>query len=134
VAQYISQRHLSISYVIDTHAHADHLAAMLFFKKRFGARTGAEDATAYWAYTTSLSLLVVALVGPVLGAIVDILGGKKQFLGVALALGALGSLSLAFWARKGSCWVCSCVRDCQPGFRRWKYFLRGLASGCGAGR
>ena len=56
----------------------------------------AEDATAYWAYTTSLSLLVVALVGPVLGAIVDILGGKKQFLGVALALGAFGSLSLAF--------------------------------------
>jgi MFS-type transporter involved in bile tolerance (Atg22 family) len=32
----------------------------------------------------------------VLGAIVDIVGGKKQFLGVALALGALGSLSLAF--------------------------------------
>mgnify|MGYP006183080089 CR=1 FL=1 len=31
-----------------------------------------------------------------LGAIVDIIGGKKQFLGVALALGALGSLSLAF--------------------------------------
>ena len=56
----------------------------------------AEDATAYWAYTTSLSLLVVALVGPVLGAIVDIIGGKKQFLGVALALGAWGSLSLAF--------------------------------------
>jgi MFS transporter, UMF1 family len=60
------------------------------------AGCAAEDATAYWAYTTSLSLLVVALVGPVLGAIVDILGGKKQFLGVALALGAFGSLSLAF--------------------------------------
>jgi UMF1 family MFS transporter len=56
----------------------------------------AEDATAYWAYTTSLSLLVVALVGPLLGAIVDIIGGKKQFLGGALALGALGSLGLAF--------------------------------------
>ncbi len=60
----------------------------------------AEDATAYWAYTTSLSLLVVALVGPVLGAIVDILGAKKQFLGVALALGALGSLSLAFLGKE----------------------------------
>ena len=56
----------------------------------------AEDATAYWAYTTSLSLLVVALVGPLLGAIVDIIGGKKQFLGGALALGASGSLGLAF--------------------------------------
>jgi MFS transporter, UMF1 family len=56
----------------------------------------AEDATAYWAYTTSLSLLIVALIGPVLGAIADILGGKKRFLALALLLGVLGSTSLAF--------------------------------------
>ena len=55
-----------------------------------------EDATAYWAYTTSLSLLVVALIGPVLGAMADVVGGKKRFLGVALILGVLGSASLAF--------------------------------------
>jgi MFS-type transporter involved in bile tolerance (Atg22 family) len=46
----------------------------------------------------------------VLGTIVDIIGGKKQFLGVALALGALGSLNLAFWARTRSCWVLLCSR------------------------
>ncbi|HEX6176293.1 MAG TPA: MBL fold metallo-hydrolase [Candidatus Binatia bacterium] len=39
VAQYIERRHLSIPYVIDTHAHADHLTAMPFFKKRYGALT-----------------------------------------------------------------------------------------------
>lgn len=39
VARYIDHRHLSIPYVIDTHAHADHLTAMPFFKKRYGART-----------------------------------------------------------------------------------------------
>ena len=39
VAQYIDHRHLSIPYVIDTHAHADHLTAMPYFKKRYGART-----------------------------------------------------------------------------------------------
>ena len=39
VAQHIDNRHLSITYVIDTHAHADHLTAMPFFKKRYGART-----------------------------------------------------------------------------------------------
>ena len=39
VAQYIDRRHLSISYVIDTHAHADHLTALPFFKKRYGALT-----------------------------------------------------------------------------------------------
>ncbi|MET0500797.1 MAG: MFS transporter [Candidatus Binatia bacterium] len=55
-----------------------------------------EDATAYWAYTTSLSLLVVALIGPVLGAIADIVGGKKRFLAVALVFGVVGSMGLAF--------------------------------------
>lgn len=39
VAKYISEKNLKIPYVIDTHAHADHLTAMPFFKKRFGART-----------------------------------------------------------------------------------------------
>ena len=39
VAQYIAERNLAIPYVIDTHAHADHLTAMPFFKTRFGART-----------------------------------------------------------------------------------------------
>lgn len=39
VAQYIDNRHISITYVIDTHAHADHLTAMPFFKKRYGSQT-----------------------------------------------------------------------------------------------
>jgi glyoxylase-like metal-dependent hydrolase (beta-lactamase superfamily II) len=39
VARYIDDRRLSIPYVIDTHAHADHLTAMPYFKKRYGART-----------------------------------------------------------------------------------------------
>jgi len=37
--KYIAERNLEIPFVIDTHAHADHLTAMPFFKKRFGART-----------------------------------------------------------------------------------------------
>jgi glyoxylase-like metal-dependent hydrolase (beta-lactamase superfamily II) len=39
VAKYISEHDLAIPYVIDTHAHADHLTAMPFFTHRFGART-----------------------------------------------------------------------------------------------
>lgn len=39
VARYIDHRHLSIPYVIDTHAHADHLTAMPFLKKRYGSQT-----------------------------------------------------------------------------------------------
>jgi len=34
----ISIKRILQSYVIDTHAHADHVTAMPFFKKRFGAR------------------------------------------------------------------------------------------------
>jgi len=55
-----------------------------------------EDATAYWAYTNSASLLMIALVGPVLGAAADLAGGKMRMLKSALALGVLGSASLAF--------------------------------------
>jgi glyoxylase-like metal-dependent hydrolase (beta-lactamase superfamily II) len=39
VARYIDDRRLSIRYVIDTHAHADHLTAMPYFRQRYGART-----------------------------------------------------------------------------------------------
>jgi UMF1 family MFS transporter len=53
------------------------------------------DATAYWAYTTSLSLLVVAVIGPWLGASADLAGATKRFLAVALALGVCGTASLA---------------------------------------
>lgn len=54
-----------------------------------------EDATAFWAYTTSASLLIVAVLGPLFGAVADIVG-KKRFLGVSLVLGVLGSAALAF--------------------------------------
>jgi UMF1 family MFS transporter len=57
-----------------------------------------ETATAYWAYTTSASLLAVALLGPLLGAMADV-AGKKRFLGVALVLGVFGSIGLAFLGR-----------------------------------
>ena len=39
VAAYIDREHLAIPYVIDTHAHADHMTALPFFKERYGAQT-----------------------------------------------------------------------------------------------
>jgi len=44
VAAYIDGQRLEIPYVIDTHAHADHLSGLPFFKERYGARsvTGAQ--------------------------------------------------------------------------------------------
>lgn len=42
------------------------------------AGLGAANATAFWAYATSLALFLIAILAPVLGAISDYTGGKKQ--------------------------------------------------------
>lgn len=39
VAAFIDREQLRIPYVLDTHAHADHLSGMPFFKDRYGAKT-----------------------------------------------------------------------------------------------
>jgi glyoxylase-like metal-dependent hydrolase (beta-lactamase superfamily II) len=39
IAAVIDERKLAVHYVIDTHAHADHLSGMPFFEDRYGART-----------------------------------------------------------------------------------------------
>lgn len=39
VARHIDEYGLAIPYVIDTHAHADHLSGLTFFKKKYGARS-----------------------------------------------------------------------------------------------
>jgi glyoxylase-like metal-dependent hydrolase (beta-lactamase superfamily II) len=39
VATYIESQGLEIRYVVDTHAHADHMTGLPFFKERYGAET-----------------------------------------------------------------------------------------------
>lgn len=39
VARFIDRERLEVAYVIDTHAHADHLTGLPFFKERYGARS-----------------------------------------------------------------------------------------------
>jgi len=39
VAAYLDRERLAVPYVIDTHAHADHLTGLPFFKERYGARS-----------------------------------------------------------------------------------------------
>jgi glyoxylase-like metal-dependent hydrolase (beta-lactamase superfamily II) len=39
VASYINARSLKILYVLDTHAHADHLSGMAYFKQHYDAKT-----------------------------------------------------------------------------------------------
>jgi UMF1 family MFS transporter len=61
-----------------------------------GAGLGEANATAYWAYTTSAALLIVALLAPVLGAISDHTGGKKWYVAFFAALGVVGTGLFAF--------------------------------------
>lgn len=38
VAQWVSEKHLKVHYVLETHAHADHLSGSQYLKKKFGAK------------------------------------------------------------------------------------------------
>lgn len=40
VARFVDERGLALSHVLDTHAHADHLTALDWFRSRYGALTG----------------------------------------------------------------------------------------------
>jgi glyoxylase-like metal-dependent hydrolase (beta-lactamase superfamily II) len=39
VAAYLDEHRLAVPYVLDTHAHADHLSGMPYFQERYGSRT-----------------------------------------------------------------------------------------------
>lgn len=53
-------------------------------------------ATSYWGYTTSIALLVTAVLAPILGAIADYAGVKKRFLAVFCLAGVLFTSLLVF--------------------------------------
>lgn len=60
------------------------------------AGLGEANATAYWAYTTSIALLLIASLAPVLGAISDHTGGKKWYIVFFVGLGVVGTGLFAF--------------------------------------
>jgi len=48
-------------------------------------------ATAYWGYTATIALLIVAILSPILGAVADVTRGKKRFLGLFAGIGIVAS-------------------------------------------
>jgi MFS transporter, UMF1 family len=61
------------------------------------AKGMAEDvARSRFAFATSLSVILVGVLGPVLGAMADYRGRKKAYLGAFLALGAAATLAMYF--------------------------------------
>lgn len=51
---------------------------------------------AYWGYAASVSTLIVALIGPIMGTLADTKGYKKPIFIISLSVGAVGCISLGF--------------------------------------
>ncbi len=53
------------------------------------------DYLAYWGYAASLSTMIVAIIGPVLGSLVDTKGYKKPIFTISMMVGVLGLAALS---------------------------------------
>jgi UMF1 family MFS transporter len=58
-----------------------------FYSAVAGGNLPGNTATVYWGYTSSISMLINAVMGPLLGAMADHIGAKKRFLALFAALG-----------------------------------------------
>jgi UMF1 family MFS transporter len=67
----------------------------------------ANVATAYWGYTTSISALLAAILGPILGAVADFRGSKKTFLTIFMMIGVTGT-ALLYFVRTGD-WLMASI-------------------------
>jgi UMF1 family MFS transporter len=78
------------------------MAAVLpvYYESVAGANLPGNMATVFWAYTTSISLLVAAVLGPILGAVADFRGAKKRFLTIFMIIGVAGT-ALLYFVRTG---------------------------------
>ena len=75
------------------------LAAVLpvYFSQVAGATLpSATVATTYWGYGLSISLILAAILSPVLGTVSDIVRGKKRLLAIFAAIGILATALLVF--------------------------------------
>jgi MFS transporter, UMF1 family len=74
------------------------MAAVLpvYYSTVAGVNLSGNLATVYWGYTTTIALLITALLAPLLGAIADYSGAKKRFLMSFAALGILFTALLYF--------------------------------------
>lgn len=71
----------------------------VYFVRVPAAALPAQLARSRYAFATSLAVVVVGLLGPLLGAIADTRGAKKRFLAAFLALGASATAALALASR-----------------------------------
>ena len=70
-----------------------------FFSDYAAAGLSPTEATARFAWATTIAVSITALIGPVLGAIADIRGMKKTLLGVSMSVGIVATLLMATISR-----------------------------------
>jgi MFS transporter, UMF1 family len=72
------------------------MAAVLpvYYASVAASTLGGNLATVYWAYTSSISLLLAAIISPILGAVADFRGTKKRFLMIFMIIGVIGTALL----------------------------------------
>jgi len=78
------------------------MAAVLpvYYASVAGANLPGNLPTVYWAYTTSIGLLIAALISPILGAMADFRGMKKRYLTIFVLIG-VAATALLYFVRTG---------------------------------
>jgi UMF1 family MFS transporter len=72
----------------------------IYFHNVVGAGLGDAVATSRFAWATTIAIVIVALVAPLLGAIADYAAMKKKMLGIFLIIGVISTLAM-YWIRPG---------------------------------
>src|SRR5687768_14377067 len=72
----------------------------IYFHRVVAADLPGATATSRFAWATTIAILIVAIVAPLLGAIADVAAVKKKLLAVFLAIGAAGTAAM-FWIERG---------------------------------
>ena len=80
------------------------------------------DYLAYWGYATSVCTLLVAILGPTLGAVADTKNFKKIIFCIAMGVGSSGLYRA--WISVFVDLVPGCVRSCEDGILGKPDFLR----------
>ncbi len=65
------------------------------------------EATSNWAFTTTIALILVAFLGPILGAMADFSGAKKRFMSIFVVVGVTGT-ALLYLVKSGD-WLMASV-------------------------
>lgn len=78
----------------------------VYYSSVASANLAPHEATSNWAFTTTIALVLVALLGPILGAMADFSGAKKRFMTIFVILGVTGT-ALLYLIKSGDWFLAS---------------------------